>query len=99
MSTAATISSARPPWSMPRSRCRRSLLEHRLGPREERVDRVIEPHVVLRRRRRMRDARHHDEFLVGVWQQPEELEQVLVARDAVMLPAQDRGRDLDRLWI
>src|SRR3954462_8106051 len=144
MSIATMTSSAPPPWSMPRSRCRRWRwsdlgnasfalaccrprasgdrvntaragmlqccnkrpgilgpacagthqwmllpLEHHLGPREERVDCVVEAQIVLRCRGRMCDARHHHVFLVRDREQQEELDQVRVAGDAVMLPAQD----------
>src|SRR2546430_5688681 len=52
-------------------------LVHRFGLREEAVQEVVDPEVVLLLEARVRDAFHHRELLVRMRQAEEELEQVV----------------------
>ena len=56
---------------------------------------VQRDHVVLLLQRRVRDAWHHRELLVGVGQRFEEVQQVVEAGDAVVFAAHDDGRHHD----
>ena len=56
---------------------------------------MIDHLIVLLLEARVRDAGHHAKLLVRVRQPLEELDQVVHGRDAVPLPAQDQGRQVD----